>query len=98
MMDKVFYLKSDRRVWNARGLIIAVAIALAWYTWGHWGDIQIDCGREMYVPLDILRGKLLYRDVWYQYGPLAPYVQALAFALFGINLNVLYLLGLILVI
>jgi hypothetical protein len=95
----LFYLKSDRAgVWGARGVILAVAMVLAWYTWGHWGDIQIDCGREMYVPVDILRGKLLYRDIWYQYGPLAPYVQALAFALFGINLNVLYAIGMILVI
>jgi hypothetical protein len=86
------------RVWSARALITAVAIALAWYSWGHWGDLQIDCGRELYVPVDILRGKLLFRDIWYQYGPLPPYIQALAFAIFGIYLNVLFALGLILVI
>ncbi len=95
----MFNLKSDRAaVWSARGLIIAVAIVFARHTWGHWGDIQIDCGREMYVPVEILRGKLLFRDIWYQYGPLTPYVQALAFALFGININVLYVIGMILVI
>jgi hypothetical protein len=92
-------VKSDRTaIWNARGLIVGVAIVYAWYTWGHWGDIQVDCGREMYVPTDILRGKVLYRDIWYQYGPLPPYVQAMAFALFGINLSTLYALGMILVI
>jgi hypothetical protein len=95
----LLYLKSDRAgVWGARGLIIAVAIVFAWHTWGRWGDIQIDCGREMYVPVDILRGKLLFRDIWYQYGPLAPFVEALAFLFFGINLNVLYTIGMILVI
>ena len=52
----------------------------------------------MYVPVDILRGKLLYRDIWYQYGPLTPYLQALAFAVFGINLNVLFIIGMILAI
>ena len=77
---------------------MAVALLIAWKTWGHWGDIQIDCGREMYVPVAILRGRLLYRDIMYQYGPLPPYLQALAFALFGINLNVLYLIGMMLVI
>ena len=92
-------LKSDSGgIWSARAFILTVAIVFAWQTWGRWGDIQIDCGREMYVPVEVLRGKLLYRDIWYQYGPLTPYVQALAFALFGINLNVLYVLGLILAI
>ena len=78
----------------SRGLIVAVAVVLAWYTWAHWGDIQIDCGRELYVPTEILRGKLLYRDIWYPYGPLAPYVQALLVALFGHSLNAFYLFGL----
>lgn len=99
MRDELFDLRPDRaEVWSARGLIIAMAIVLAWYTWGRWGDTEIDCGREMYVPVDILRGKLLFRDIWYQYGPLTPYVQALVFDLFGINLNVLYGIGITLVI
>ncbi|MGA9724143.1 MAG: hypothetical protein WBQ86_16910 [Candidatus Binatus sp.] len=91
--------RADRAaVWIARGVVVAMAIVYAWYTWGHWGDLQIDSGREMYVPVDLLRGKLLYRDIWYQYGPLTPYLQALAFELFGINLNVLWVIGMILVI
>ena len=85
-------------VWVVRTVIVAVAGALAWYTWGHWGDLQIDSGREMYVPASILQGKLLYRDLWYMYGPLAPYVQALVFRIFGVSLNVLYGLGLTLTI
>jgi len=84
--------------WIARSVIVGVAAALAWYTWGHWGDLQIDSGREMYVPASILQGKLLYRDLWYMYGPLAPYMQALAFRIFGVSLNVLYGLGLTLTI
>src|SRR6266852_7642784 len=65
---------------------------------GHWGDCQIDNGRELYVPVSILHGKLLYRDIWYMYGPLAPYLQALLFRIFGIHLNVLYGFGLLLTI
>jgi hypothetical protein len=42
-------VKSDpAAVRCARGLIAGVAIVYAWYTSGHWGDIQVDCGREMY--------------------------------------------------
>jgi hypothetical protein len=80
--------------WWARAGIIAVACGLAWYTWAHWGDFQVDCGREIYVPATLLQGKLLFRDVWYTYGPLAPYVQALLFLIFGVHLTVLYLFGL----
>src|SRR5712672_2103432 len=61
----------------ARAAIVAVACILFWLTWAHWGSIQIDCGREVYVPYQILRGKLLYRDLWYPYGPLEPYISAL---------------------
>ncbi len=70
-----------------------VAFILAWLTWAHWGDIQMDCGRELYVPVQILRGKLLYRDLWYPYGPLAPYVEALLVGVFGQHLNAFYLFG-----
>lgn len=43
---------------------------------------------------EILRGKLLYRDTWYPYGPLAPYLEAAVLFLFGHSLNAFYLLGL----
>lgn len=85
--------KGLREEWWARAAIIGAAAALAWYTWGHWGDFQIDCGREIYAPTALLRGKLLYRDVWYCYGPLAPYLQALLFRVFGVHLAALYGLG-----
>jgi hypothetical protein len=86
------------RLWIARAIIVGVAAALAWYTWGHWGDFQIDNGREIYVPVEILKGKLLFRDLWYMYGPLAPYANALLFLIFGVHLTVLYVFGLTLTI
>ena len=88
----------SRGIWIARATIVSVAAALAWYTWGHWGDFQIDNGRELYVPAEILKGKLLFRDLWYMYGPLAPYVKALLFWIFGVKLTVLYVFGLTLTI
>jgi hypothetical protein len=78
----------------ARGTIVVIALILAWLTWAHWGDIQVDCGRELYVPAEILRGKLLYRDLWYPYGPLEPYLAAALLGLFGQHLSVFYLFGL----
>jgi hypothetical protein len=41
---------------------------------------------------------LLFRDLWYMYGPLAPYVKALLFRIFGVQLTVLYVFGLTLTI
>lgn len=79
----------------AASLAILVAfVILAWITWAHWGNLRFDSGREMYVPQQIARGKMLYRDLWYPYGPLAPYWNALLFKLFGDRLNVLYGSGL----
>jgi hypothetical protein len=86
-------LVSANADWSARLSVIFAGFFLAWYTWGHWGSVQVDCGRELYVPATILRGKLLYRDLWYPYGPLAPYLVALLFRLFGVSLTVLYLFG-----
>ncbi len=80
--------------WIARACVVLGGLFLAWYTWGHWGDVQIDCGRELYVPSEILKGRLLYRDLWYPYPPLAPYLQAAFFSLFGASLTSLYVLGL----
>lgn len=91
-------LVRDRPHGTARALIVAVALVTGWYTWGHWGDIQMDCGRELYIPSEILRGKLLYRDLWYPYGPLEPYAAASLIAVFGKHFYVLYLFGLALTI
>src|ERR1700675_2977049 len=47
--------------WNARGIIVAVACALAWFTCGRWGDSHIACGREIYWPAAMSQGTLLSR-------------------------------------
>jgi hypothetical protein len=36
---------------------------------------------------------MLYRDVWYHYGPAAPYFNSYLLRLFGIHLNVFYIAG-----
>jgi hypothetical protein len=74
------------------GLVLVWA-ALVYGTWATWGNLSIDCGREMYVPATLAEGKMLYRDVWYLYGPAAPYVNSFLYRLFGIQLNVLYWAG-----
>jgi hypothetical protein len=84
--------------WN-RTTVVALAVLgalwglLMYSTWAAWGELTADCGREMYVPAVLAEGKVLYRDVWYLYGPVAPYLNSLLFRLFGVNLNVLYWAG-----
>lgn len=90
--------KSTPAQWNLTtygALASLVAIWAAWMygTWAHWGSLTVDCGREMYVPWVLAEGKMLYRDVWYLYGPAAPYFNSWLFRLFGAHLSTLYWAG-----
>ena len=62
-------------------------------TWQRWGDIIVDCGRELDTPKQLLAGKMLYRDVRYWYGPAAPYVNALLYRVLGVRVGVLVASG-----
>ena len=84
--------------WNKAEYVGLFSLILLWflvmrYTWANWGNLTVDCGREMYVARVLSEGKVLYRDVWYLYGPAAPYFNALLFKLFGVRLTVLYMAG-----
>ena len=48
-------------------------------SWLAWGDLDADYGREMFVPLRISQGDVIYRDVRYPYGPAIPYLHALGY-------------------
>ncbi len=84
--------------WRSVDSIAVASLILLWALlfaamWGHWGDLTIDCGREMYVPAELARGKTLYTDLWYPYTPGGPYLNSFLFRIFGIHLNVLYWAG-----
>jgi len=68
-------------------LHVFVAGVLFWWSWRKWPDPLVDFGRELYVPWQITRGRLLYRDIASLFGPLSPYVNALWFQLFGVSLT-----------
>jgi hypothetical protein len=91
-------LTSQPAPWDRTSVAAMASLVLLWAarfytTWATWGDLTVDCGREMYVPAMLAQGKMLYRDVWYGYFPLAPYLNAFLFRLFGSSLNVLYWAG-----
>jgi hypothetical protein len=84
--------------WNATTIGALFLLVVLWAvkvytTWEAWGNLTIDSGHEMYVPALLAEGKLLYRDVWFTYGPGAPYFNSYLFRLFGVHLNVLYWAG-----
>lgn len=73
-------------------LIVASAaeVMLLW-SWGTWPDPIVDFGRELYVPWQLFKGKVLYRDIAYHNGPLSPYLNSISFRLLGANLRTLVL-------
>ncbi len=80
-------------------LLVCVALVAAFshnahVTWERWGDLIIDTGRELDTPKQLAEGKVLYRDVRYWYGPLAPYWHALLYRMFGVRIDVLTTMGL----
>jgi len=68
-------------------LLFMGLLARSWLAWGH---ITVDYGREMWVPLRLLEGDVLYRDVRYPYGPFSPYLHSLGYRLWAPHLGVLY--------
>jgi hypothetical protein len=57
--------------------LAAVALLAFIQSYARWLDPIIDTGRDLYIPEQLARGAKLYRDIRYQYPPLAPYLLAL---------------------
>jgi hypothetical protein len=90
----LYNLKAGRRdLLFSIGALCCLWLGLVKFGWARWGDVTVDCGRELYVAAALAEGKMLYRDVWYLYGPGAPYLNSLLFRTFGIHLNVVYFAG-----
>src|SRR6478736_7200713 len=96
---RYFHEPEDRpTIWNRTTYIALLMLIVLWAvkvytTWAAWGNLTIDSGHELYIPALLAEGKQLYRDVWFMYGPAAPYFTSYLFRLFGVHLNVLYWAG-----
>jgi hypothetical protein len=75
------------------GALCCLWLGLVTFGWARWGDVTIDSGRDLYVATALVEGRMLYRDVWYLYGPGAPYFNSLLFWIFGTHINVVYIAG-----
>ncbi len=63
-------------------------------SWERWANPIIDGGREMNTPLRLLQGEQIYSEVYYLYGPAAPFFNAFLYKIFGVHLRTLYAAGL----
>jgi hypothetical protein len=80
--------KLSRR-WSGPLLLSLTFVSLAAGSWRKWPDLLVDFGRELYIPWQLAQGKVLYRDLALHYGPLAPYLNAGWFKLFGVSVSTL---------
>ena len=84
--------------WNRTTYVALAALIVIWAvkfysTWAAWGSLSSDSGHEMYIPAQLAQGRVLYRDLWFMYGPASAYFNGLLFRIFGIHLSVLYWAG-----
>ncbi|MEA2338743.1 MAG: hypothetical protein QOE82_2750 [Thermoanaerobaculia bacterium] len=78
---------SSRAPFGAFLLILSITAAAAFFqSYARWLDPIIDTGRDLYIPEQLARGAKLYRDIRYQYPPLAPYLLALITGVIGHSL------------
>ena len=70
-------------------ILLILSIVCLLFSMGHYANILIDIGREVYYPVEILNGKVLYKDLFCIYGPASYLLNALLIKIFGVKLSVL---------
>lgn len=68
---------------------------LTWASWGKLASLMLDTGHEVNIPVQMLAGQLLYRDIEINYGPLTYYVNTFVVQLLGQRMEVFFILGLV---
>ena len=76
-------------------LLVVIAGLAFIQSYQRWLDPIIDTGRDLYIPEQLGHGAKLYRDIRYQYPPLAPYLLAAATAVVGHSLASYTAIGLL---
>ena len=72
------------------GILFVLFIIFALYIGHIYGDLYMDCGREAILPEMILKGKILYKDIFGMYNPFSYQINAFLYLIFGSSLNTLY--------
>lgn len=75
-------------------LIVLSLILSTIFFYSH-GNISTDTGREAVIPLALLNGEIMYKDILNIYAPLSYYINSIFMTIFGIKLESLYFGGVI---
>lgn len=102
-MNETSPAATSSRSFGATHLVgpVLMAVVGAWAlakAWPMGPDVQVDFGRELYLPWRISEGDRLYTDIAHFNGPLSVYFNALWFKVFGVGLSTLKLVNLSIVI
>jgi hypothetical protein len=76
-------------------LVVTAFLECAWLSWRRLGSLIIDGGHELDVPRRLLEGAALYRDVAWNWGPFAPWVNSALYRVFGVHSDTLMWAGLV---
>lgn len=69
--------------WAGPMIVLIGFACMLWLSWQRWADVLIDFGNQLYIPWRISEGEVLYRDLFYVFGVLSPYLHALIFKITG---------------
>lgn len=89
-MGKVFF-KNNWQIF-VFNLVVIIAFIVGY---GHFGDIMVDSFREAYIPAQIIKGQVLYKNIFNIYAPFSYLFNSLLFLIFGVHLKILYTAGLL---
>ena len=80
------------RPWMFAAATFVTMLVLSWH---RWTSLIVDNGRETDMPLRLMNGEWLYRDVHFLYTPFSPYFNALLYRIFGPHLDTLSFSGIV---
>ncbi|MDD3237267.1 MAG: glycosyltransferase family 39 protein [Candidatus Gastranaerophilales bacterium] len=86
------YFKREKWCIFAISLIFILAIPFFWL---RMALLTIDIGRELYIPWQMIKGHLLYKDIFIIFAPLSYQISAFSLKLLGDKLSSFYIFGLI---
>lgn len=89
---KKFFITNKKDVLYVSCLFIIMCVLMLLYG-VKLGALLIDSGREAYLPAEILKGKVLYKDLFNIFGPLPYQLNAFLYWIFGVNLKTLFFAG-----
>src|SRR5262245_14897632 len=84
--------KQWQKQWPQSAIVLVFAPMLG-ASWRRCISPVTDSGREMDLPLRLMNGEMLYRDVYSLYPPFSPYFHSFLYRIFGAHLDVLQTVG-----